>query len=292
MAASPVYAFGPFHYDAEQRGTFESGGDRLDRDAGGCSGAEMSAAWQAAVIGRWTARIAGTLMALFFLAFFVGEGIPNIFRLPWRETLSVLLMSAMMAGLLLAWKWEGLGGAVALPAVALMPLIGMRGMGLFLVPAPIGLLHVVCWWRLRSAGVAWEVPRKILAVVGLAVVAFILLCANEMSGMPPLMTPALYPSPDLVGTWEAKLPTMDAVFTIHTDASVSGALGDASLMTARIIHNRSWFGRLMHWRTEYMIVGQLSRDERFTAPLTMRGVALEGALFLSQRPLGLKLRKR
>src|ERR1017187_7890361 len=107
----------------------------------------MSAAWRAAVIGRWMARIAGTLMALFFLAFFVGEGIPNIFRLPWRQSLSVLLMSAMLAGLLLAWKWEGLGGAVALAAVALMPLIGMRGIG-FLVPAAIGLLHVVCWWRL------------------------------------------------------------------------------------------------------------------------------------------------
>ena len=69
----------------------------------------MSVAWRAAVIGRWTARIAGTLMALFFLAFFVGEGFPPIFRLPWRESLSVLLMSAMMAGLLLAWKWGWAG---------------------------------------------------------------------------------------------------------------------------------------------------------------------------------------
>jgi hypothetical protein len=42
----------------------------------------LSVAWRAAVIGRWTARIAGTLMALFFLAFFVGEAFPPIFRLP------------------------------------------------------------------------------------------------------------------------------------------------------------------------------------------------------------------
>jgi hypothetical protein len=69
----------------------------------------LSVAWRAAVIGRWTARIAGTLMALFFLAFFVEEGFPPIFRLPWRESLSVLLMSAMMAGLLLAWKWGWAG---------------------------------------------------------------------------------------------------------------------------------------------------------------------------------------
>jgi hypothetical protein len=248
----------------------------------------MSVMWRAAVIGRWTARIAGTLMALFFLVFFVGEGFPPIFRLPWRESLSVLLMSAMVAGLLLAWKWEGLGGAVALAGMVLfMLLTGTRGIGLLLVPAAIGLLHVVCWWSLRSGGAAWEVPRKILAIVGLAVVVFILLCANEMFGMPPLMTPALHPPPELVGTWEANLPTADAVFTINPDASVSGRIGDATVMNARIIYNRSWFGRLMHWRTDYLIVG-----DRFTAPLTPRGVGLEGTLFLSQRPLGLKLKKR
>ena len=262
----------------------------------------MSAARQAAVIARWTARIAGTLMALFFLAFFVGEGFPNIFRLPWRETLSVLTISAVVAGLLLAWKWEGLGGALVLAAVGLMPLIGMmRGIGFFLVPAAIGLLHVVCWWRLRSAGVGWEVPRKILIVVGLAVAVFILLCANEAFGMPPLMTPAFHPPPELVGTWEAKLGSMDAVFTINPDASVSGRIGEAPLIDGRMIYNRSWFGKFMHWRTDYLIMGRLSQvvrpservaGDRFTAPLMPRGVGLEGALFLSQQPLGLKLRKR
>ena len=255
----------------------------------------MSAARQAAVIGRWTARIAGTLMALIFLAFFVGEGFPNIFRLSWRESLSVLALSAVVVGLLLAWIWEGLGGALAVAAmVAFMLLIGMRGVapGLLLVPAAIGLLHVVCWWRLRSAGVGWEVPRKILIVVGLAVGVFILLCANEAFGMPPLMTPTLHPSPDMVGTWEAHLPTMGAVFTINPDASVTGRIGDATLINGRVIYDRSWFGRLMHWRTDYLIMGKLSRGDRFTAPLTMTGVGLEGALFLSRRPFGLKLRKQ
>jgi hypothetical protein len=252
----------------------------------------MSVMWRAAVIGRWTARIAGTLMALFFLAFFIGEGFPNIFRLQWRESFSVLAISAVVVGLLLAWIWEGLGGAIAVAAVGLMPLIGMRGIGLFLVPAAIGLLHVVCWWRLRSAGVGWEVPGKVLAVVGLVVVVFILLCANEMFGLPPLMTPAFHPPPDMVGTWEAKLTTMDAVFIINPDASVSGRIGDASLMNARIVYNRSWFGKLMNWRTDYLIVGKLSRGDRFTAPLMLRGVGLEGTLVLLQRPVGLRLRKR
>jgi uncharacterized integral membrane protein len=246
--------------------------------------ATLSAARRTAVIGRWTASIAGTLMALFFLAFFVGEGFPNIFRLHWRESLSVLALSAVVVGLLLAWIWEGLGGAVALAGMVLfMLLTGTRGIGLLLVPAAIGLLHVVCWWRLRSAtGVGWEVPRKILIVVGLAVGVFTLLCANEMLGMPPLMTPAFHPPRDMVGTWEANLTTMDAVFTINPDATVSGSIGDASLVSARIVYNRTWFGRLMHWRTDYLILGKLSRGYRFTAPLMLTGADLEGSLFLPQ----------
>ena len=260
----------------------------------------MSVTWRAAVVGRWTARIAGTLMALFFLAFFVGEGFPNIFRLHWRESLSVLALSAIVVGLLLAWIWEGLGGAVALAGMAVfMLLIGFRGVAplLLLLPAAVSLLHVVCWWRLRSgapgAGLGWEVPRKILIVVGAAVGVFILLCANEMFGMPPLMTPAFHPPPDMVGTWEAKLPTMDAVFTIHPDASVSGRIGDAAVVNARIGYNRSWFGRLMHWRSDgYLMLGRLSRGDQFTAGLMKRGVGLEGTLCLSQKQLGLRLRKQ
>jgi len=105
----------------------------------------QSVTWRAAVIGRWTARIVGTLMALFFLAFFVGEGFPNIFRLPWRESLSVLAMSAVVVGLLLAWKWEGLGGAVALAAIVLMHLIGIRGIRTVLLLYRRRL--VCCTWR-------------------------------------------------------------------------------------------------------------------------------------------------
>jgi hypothetical protein len=111
-------------------------------------------------------------------------GFPPIFRLPWRESLSVLLMSAMMAGLLLARKWEGLGGAVAVAAVVAMPLIGMRGIGTWLFLVILGRLSRVVRPSERIAG------------------------------------------------------------------------------------------------------------DRFTAPLTMRGVGLEGVLFLSPQPLRLKLRKR
>ena len=45
----------------------------------------QSVTWRAAVVGRWTALILGTLMVLLFLAFFFGEGPPNFFHLTTSE---------------------------------------------------------------------------------------------------------------------------------------------------------------------------------------------------------------
>jgi hypothetical protein len=63
------------------------------------------------VIGRWIARILGTLIALGFLTFVVAEGPP-----PLSPTF--LCMAVTFAGLLLAWKWEGLGGLLILGGCA------------------------------------------------------------------------------------------------------------------------------------------------------------------------------
>jgi hypothetical protein len=142
---------------------------------------------------------------------------------------------------------------------------------------------------------------------------FILLCANEMFGQPPLMTRAGRPPAGMVGTWHANLTTVSTqplpheisvVFTIGPDGSVSGAVGNAALTSGRFVPNRSWFGRLMNWRTDYLIQGTLSRvvesyggtaGDRFSAPLNPRGSELDGALFLfhpgAPKPLGLKLKK-
>jgi len=35
---------------------------------------------------------------------------------------------------------------------------------------------------------------------------------------------------------------MDAVFTINPDASVSGRIGDATVINGRVVYDRSWFG--------------------------------------------------
>ena len=275
------------------------------------------AIYRTAVVGRWTARLTGTLVALFFLAFIVGEGPPPLFRLSLQQNLHFLALAALFLGLLLAWKWELLGGLIPLAGFVLLVLIEhVRSLatGLFLLPVAIAVLNLLCWWRLRArapaSGVAWQVPRPALVVVGVAVALFIALCANEMFGNPPLMTPAFRPSADMVGEWRATLTrvlaepasnSLDVVFVIHPDGSVAGRVGDAALISGRMAYNRSWFGKLMHWRDDYAMRGKLSHvvrasehvtGDQFTAALMTKGQSLEGSLFLANQPLRLRLTKQ
>jgi hypothetical protein len=262
-----------------------------------------AATWRAAIVGRWTARIVGTLMALFFLAFVVGEGPPPLFKLSWQQNLQFLGMAGLFLGLLLAWKWEGWGGLAALVSFALLLAIDRRfnTTWFFLLPAGAAVVHVLCWWRIASgppaAGTAWEVPRTALWLTGAAVGVFILLCANEIFGQPPLMTPALRPSAELVGRWHGQADTglrqtaspryIEVDFSIAADGTVSGHVGDRAFTGGRIANNRSWFGALMHWRDPYEI-----RGGGFDAGTILRGQEMDGGLVLAGESYRLTLRKQ
>jgi hypothetical protein len=273
----------------------------------------VQATWRAAVIGRWIARIGGTFMALFLLAFLVGEGPPPFWRLSWHENLGLLGLYALFLGLLLGWKWEFWGGAVPIAGFLLTGFVSHERFGnfLFVLPAAFGALYLLCWARLRAgapaAGEAWQVPKRTLAVAGIVAGVFILLSANEMFGNPPLMTPAFHGSPETVGRWRSPLTPapaavpgeFQAALIIGVDGSLTGTIGNAQV-TGRIENNRSWFGRLMHWREDYALRGALSQPvgfhgeavaDRFTGLLMARGGNLEGVLYLANRPLRVRMVK-
>jgi hypothetical protein len=63
---------------------------------------------------RWGVRGVGLLLLGLILAFAVGEGVPNPFRQPATVNLLSSALLAMVAGLLIAWKWEGIGGCLIL----------------------------------------------------------------------------------------------------------------------------------------------------------------------------------
>ena len=68
---------------------------------------------------RRTARLLGLAVLGLYLAIFVGEGGFNPLRLRPSESVQMALFLTAGAGLLVAWRREGLGGAMTLAALLL-----------------------------------------------------------------------------------------------------------------------------------------------------------------------------
>jgi len=197
----------------------------------------------------WAARIAGLLLALLFFAFVIGEGLPH--HWPSQFTAQFTCLSAIAAGLLVAWKWEALGGAITLAAFGFLCLANpgfvsfARWSPFTSIPVAVALVHLLCWLRLRGASPG-KLPVALWTMLGI----FAALCANEIFGAPPLMTPNR-PAASVVGAWHA-----GGIFlNVAPDGALSGMLDGHPLGDARLAGNRSWFGKLLKWRTDYIVTG-------------------------------------
>ena len=67
-----------------------------------------------ATILRWTARILGTVLVGLTLLIAIGEGMPNPFTQPFVIGIGFLALALVLLGILLAWRWEFLGGIMSL----------------------------------------------------------------------------------------------------------------------------------------------------------------------------------
>lgn len=211
--------------------------------------------------GCWGARIAGLLIALFFVAFVIGEGPPP-------PSVDAIAWGAMISGYLLAWKWQGIGGAMALAGLAVLWFLNRHMVGdLFGALAVVAVVHILCWFALGRRG---RQPSPLPHAIWIALGVFILLCANEIFGNPPLMTPR-HPSADIVGSWHSA----DAALTVAPGGALSGTVEGYTLAGARVIANRTWFGRLMHWRTDYTVHGNVNGF------LWLAGTHLRGDLMMA-----------
>lgn len=116
-----------------------------------------SASTRSVIIIRWLARIIGTLSVAVFLFLFVAESVEKgriaieSDRIPMTA-----FMLLVFIGLIIAWKWEGLGGAMALGGLIafniLAPASVAKG-GNFVVTGLYGLpalLYIFCWWQTRK----------------------------------------------------------------------------------------------------------------------------------------------
>jgi hypothetical protein len=108
---------------------------------------------------RWTARILGSIMVVIGLVLFGSELFQD---LPGGETCSIdararfisvlVLHGAYIIGYLVAWKWEGLGGLIAIIGILFSQMISpdpfsmFLGQLLFTVP---GILFLLYWFLTR-----------------------------------------------------------------------------------------------------------------------------------------------
>jgi hypothetical protein len=99
---------------------------------------------------RWTTRLVSTAILALIAAIAIGEGVH-----PARlfETLPVALLTVamltMVVGLVVAWKWERIGGVLILGGLAFFAIVN-HGIQLNLVFGPmlaVGLIYLGCGWK-------------------------------------------------------------------------------------------------------------------------------------------------
>ncbi len=63
---------------------------------------------------RWVARGSGVVLTALFCLFVVGQGFPNLAAQPVEVVIEFAAIAMMISGFLVGWRWEGIGGGLAL----------------------------------------------------------------------------------------------------------------------------------------------------------------------------------
>jgi hypothetical protein len=94
---------------------------------------------------RWIARVLGIVLVGLLLLIAVGEGVPSPFSHPFVITMGLLAIILVPLGILLAWRWEFLGGIMSLAGRILFVVaetINWRHPFFFILLAVPGLLFL------------------------------------------------------------------------------------------------------------------------------------------------------
>ncbi len=93
------------------------------------------------IVLRWIARLLGAAAAMFFLAFFVGEGLlgpeghirAGFEGISVRDGTGIVMLLIASLALLVAWRWERTGALIALWALTGFTAVYPRGFPIWVV---------------------------------------------------------------------------------------------------------------------------------------------------------------
>jgi len=100
---------------------------------------------------RWSARVLSILAVGIVLLFAFGEGL-NLSHFTVRELVLFLFFPlGVCLGMVVSWRWEGLGGGITVASLAVFYLLNRlmssgfpRGIAFVVLAAP-GFLFLLCW---------------------------------------------------------------------------------------------------------------------------------------------------
>src|SRR5215510_12104475 len=103
---------------------------------------------------RWSARVLSGLIVLFFgfflIAHLIGDQGQASRPLVWSDYVILATLVVSLLGLLVAWKWEVAGAAIALVAVLACAIVNWK---ILVSPGALipvsALLYLLSWWTYR-----------------------------------------------------------------------------------------------------------------------------------------------
>ena len=110
----------------------------------------------AATVCRWLARVVGLAPLLFVAAYVAKEGVPDLSAASSLERTLFTCMFTALAGFVVLWRWELVGGLLSVVATTAFYAVHLAGQGslpggafpLFFAP---GLLAIAAWRLSRPA---------------------------------------------------------------------------------------------------------------------------------------------
>ena len=111
-------------------------------------------------------------------------------------------------------------------------------------------------------------------------------------------------TPPMVGDWRGsarivviwtRQTNLPVNVRISSDATVTGQVGDATLLNGRLSKNRGWIGRKLNLATDYIITGDLSgaviaaegiKRDRVLIPVNFTGTNFTGGVHTSGSKMG------